>query len=84
MAIQRAYRSRRAQQDQDADSDIPESTHATESWNAAFRAHSCSGKNEDAVSGGNGEHGWNGTPIFHTEFNVRGVRFLGLPIRHGG
>ena len=37
-----------------------------------------------ALSGGNGEHGWKGTSIFHTEFNVRGVRFLGLPIRHGG
>jgi hypothetical protein len=35
----------------------PESTHATESWNAAFRAHSCPGENEDSVSGGNWEHG---------------------------
>jgi len=35
----------------------PEATHTTESWNAAFRTYSCSGKNKDAVSGGNCEHG---------------------------
>jgi hypothetical protein len=35
----------------------PESTYAPESWDAAFRAHSCPGKNEDAVSGGNSGHG---------------------------
>jgi hypothetical protein len=29
-----------------------ESTHATESWDAAFRAYSCPGENEDAVGGG--------------------------------
>jgi len=34
----------------------PESTHATEGWNAALRAHSCPSKNEDSVSGENGEH----------------------------
>jgi hypothetical protein len=33
----------------------PEATHATKGWNAAFRAHSCPGENEDAVRGGNGE-----------------------------
>jgi hypothetical protein len=27
-------------------------------WDAAFRAHSCPGKNEDSVSGGNCEHQW--------------------------
>ena len=31
--------------------------HATESWKAAFGAHSCPGKNEDSVSGRNCEHG---------------------------
>jgi hypothetical protein len=35
----------------------PEAAQTTESWNAAFSTHSCSGKNEDAVSGGNCEHG---------------------------
>jgi hypothetical protein len=35
----------------------PQATHTTESWNAAFRAQSCSGEDEDAVSGGNCEHG---------------------------
>jgi hypothetical protein len=30
-------------------SSFPQSTHATESWNAAFRADSCTGKNEDTV-----------------------------------
>jgi hypothetical protein len=34
----------------------PHSSHATECWDAAFRAYSCSGENEDAVGGGNGEH----------------------------
>ena len=28
----------------------PEATHATEGWNAAFRTHSRSGENEDAVT----------------------------------
>ena len=36
----------------------PEAAHATKSWNAAFCTHSCSDKNEDAVSGGNREHQW--------------------------
>jgi hypothetical protein len=36
----------------------PESTHATESWDAAFRAHSCSRENEHSISGGNCEHQW--------------------------
>jgi hypothetical protein len=35
----------------------PKSTYATESWDAAFRAYSCSGENEDSISGGNCEHG---------------------------
>jgi hypothetical protein len=35
----------------------PHPARATERRNAALRAHSCSGKNEDSVSGGNGEHG---------------------------
>jgi hypothetical protein len=35
----------------------PESTRTTESWNVPFRAHSYSGENEDAVGGGNWEHG---------------------------
>jgi len=35
----------------------PKSTCATESWDAAFRAYSCPGKNEDTVGGENGEHG---------------------------
>ena len=34
----------------------PKSTHATESWDAAFRAYACSGENEDAVGGANREH----------------------------
>jgi hypothetical protein len=34
----------------------PKSTCATEGWDAAFRAYSRPGKNEDAVSEGNGEH----------------------------
>ncbi len=35
----------------------PKSTHATESWDAAFGAHSCPGENEDAIGGGKCEHG---------------------------
>jgi hypothetical protein len=35
----------------------PKSTRTTKSWDAAFRTHSRSSQNEDAVSGGNGEHG---------------------------
>jgi len=31
----------------------PKSTHATESWDAAFGAHSCPGENEDAIVGEN-------------------------------
>ena len=34
----------------------PQSTRAPECWNAAFRAHACPGKYEDAFSGGNSEH----------------------------
>jgi len=34
----------------------PQSIHATKSGNAAFRAHSCSSKNEEAVVWGNGQH----------------------------
>jgi hypothetical protein len=34
----------------------PETTHATEGWNTAFRAHSCPGKSEDSVSEGDCEH----------------------------
>jgi hypothetical protein len=35
----------------------PEAIHATESWNAALRASSCPGKNEDSTIGRNGTHG---------------------------
>jgi hypothetical protein len=41
----------------DADSDITESTDATESRDAAFGAYSGSRENEDAVGGGNCVHG---------------------------
>jgi hypothetical protein len=34
----------------------PKSTHATESWDAAFGAQPCSRENEDTVGGGNCEH----------------------------
>jgi hypothetical protein len=34
----------------------PKPTHATESWDAAFRAHSCSSENKDRVGRGNGQH----------------------------
>jgi hypothetical protein len=35
----------------------PESAHATEGRNAAFRAYACPGENEDAIGGGKCEHG---------------------------
>jgi hypothetical protein len=43
-----------------------ESTQTTESWDAAFRAHSCSGENDEAVGGGDGEV----TRTFRTEFRA--------------
>jgi hypothetical protein len=36
----------------------PQAIHGTEGGNAAFCAYACSGENEDAVGGGNGEHQW--------------------------
>jgi len=53
----------------------PESAHAPESWDAAFRAHSCPGKNEDSVSRGNCEHGRKDTTTggkVHGESHSRG------------
>jgi hypothetical protein len=35
----------------------PETTHATESWNAALGANPCSSEDEDTIMGRNGEHG---------------------------